>query len=88
MTKLHWQEGAYPGDNRRLLMCGTVAVGAIFLPGPRARYTRWRAWCTARMNAAEGTERNPDQARTEVEKRFTEFLHLAGLAPAEPRDDA
>lgn len=76
---LNWQDGAYPGDNRRLLMCGKVAIGAVYLPGARGRYTRWRVWCTALMNPAEGSERSEDAAKAEVEKRFNDFLQLAGL---------
>lgn len=76
---LRWDEGSYSGDNRRLLMCGHVAVGAIFVPAARARYVRWRVWCTARMNPVEGSARSIDGAKREVEERFTEFLTLAGL---------
>lgn len=79
---LRWQEGAYPGDNRRLLMCGSVAVGAVFLPGARGRFTRWRVWCTARMYPAEGAERSEEAAKSEAEKRFMEFVQLAGLVSA------
>lgn len=77
-----WSDGAYDGDNRRLAMCGRIAVGAVFVPGARGRYYRWRAWCTARMNPAEGVERSEGAAKAEVERRFSDFLLLADLEPA------
>lgn len=81
MSVIIWSEGSYDGDNRRLAMCGLVAVGAIFLPGPRGRYVRWRVWCTYLMNPAEGTARSVDSAKQEVEGRFERFLELAQLEP-------
>lgn len=81
MTAIVWHDGCYDGDNRQLAMCGKVAVGAVFLPGARGRYVRWRVWCTSRMHPVEGSARSLEGARVEVERRFDEFLFLAALAP-------
>lgn len=80
-VSIRWEEsGAYDGDNRRLMFVGHAAVGAIFLPtAPRARYVRWRVWVTAKMNPVEGAARREASAKAEVEKRFDDFLMLAGL---------
>ena len=86
--KIIWTDGAYPGDDRRLAMVGQVAIGAIFLGMGRARFIRWRCWCTARMNPVEGTERGETAAKLEVEKRFLEFLRLAGMIDNEEYETA
>jgi len=83
---IDWLPPVAEGDNRSLAMCGHVAVGAVFHPGPRGRYWRWRVWCTHKFNPVEGTARSEDAARTEVTERFMRFLELAGLSksPAAP----
>ncbi|WP_438278098.1 hypothetical protein [Nitrobacter sp.] len=85
-SPIKWQdEGAYVGDNRRLAMVGSLAIGAIFLSAGRgARYVRWRIWCSATMNPAEGVARSIDSAKREVEDRFGKFLMLTGLVRTAP----
>jgi hypothetical protein len=77
--EIKWDEGAYDGDNRRLAICGKVAIGAVFLLRGGSRYVRWRVWCCENMNPAEGTARNTEDAKREVERRFYKFLMLAGI---------
>lgn len=36
INPITWIEGVYDGDNRHLAMCGLIAVGAVFYPGPKA----------------------------------------------------
>lgn len=80
---LRWDDGVYAGDNRRLAMCGLIAVGAVFVPNGRGRFFRWRIWCSSRFYPCEGTERSESAAKQEVEKRFADFLELAHLTPRE-----
>lgn len=77
-----WDDGTYDGDNRRLARCGHAPIGAVFV-NPRGRYVRWRAWVTPRMYPVEGAERSEAAARREVERRFLDFLVLAGLLNVE-----
>ena len=79
-----WKEGDYPGDERNVAMVGKIAIGAIFLNrGRGARYTRWRVWHTANSNPVEGTAKSDEAAKKEVEKRFYQFLMLAGIISEE-----
>lgn len=79
---IDWRGPAFDGDNRIVAFCGHVAIGAVFMPaGRRARYWRWRAWCTHNIHPVEGTARGEDQAKAEVADRFHRFLELARLAP-------
>ena len=86
---LSWDDhGAYEGDSRRLGRCGQAVIGAIFLPSGRAKYVRWRMWCSVNMNPVDGTSKSVEGAKEEIERRFSQFVDLAGLerksrAPAE-----
>lgn len=79
---LTWDEaGAYEGDVRRLGRCHLAVIGAIFLPAGRARYVRWRMWCSTNMNPVEGSSPSVEAAKKEIEDRFDRFVDLAGLEP-------
>lgn len=85
---IEWRGPAFPGDNRIVAFCGHVAIGAIFAPGNRGRYWRWRAWCTHLIHPSEGCERSEASARKQVEDRFLQFLELAGLCAARPNSQS
>lgn len=67
--------------DRIIAMCGDADVGAVF-PGV-GRRVRWRAWVTKNMNPVEQTARDVDEAKREVEARFSGFLELAKLRSIE-----
>jgi len=81
VAPIKWQEPAFEGDTRMLGFCGNACIGAVFVPGHRARYWRWRVWVTANMNPVEGAAKSCDMAREAVEDRFQRFLDLADLEP-------
>lgn len=84
---IDWRGPTFDGDNRIVAFCGHVAIGAVFAPaGGRARYWRWRAWCTHNIHPVEGAARSEDQAKAEVADRFYHFLELARLAPTRVSD--
>ncbi len=63
-------------------MCGDAPIGAVFPRSAGARYIRWRAFITKNMNPVDGTAPTTYQAQEQVERRFAEFLDLAGLSIA------
>lgn len=81
---LHWRGPAFEGDDRHLLFCGALAVGALFegvIPraGDGRRNVRWRCWVTKNMNPVDGVAGSLDGAKRAVEARVREALALMSM---------
>jgi len=96
MTDIHalrirFEPSGHSGG-RETLLCGTVAVGAVFppTPPPTTRRTakpqapgrcRWRVWVTANGIPREGSARCLAAAREAALEQFRAFLDAARLVP-------
>lgn len=72
---MNWHDQEY----RIALMCGDVAVGAIYPPSGRVKVWRWRVWVTKTGHPVKGAEPSQAAATAHVERRFSAFLSAAGL---------
>lgn len=76
-----WRAPSYAGD-RRVAMCGTVEVGAIFPPLGSEKKWRWRLWGGAGSFAKEGTAPTELGAKVALDNAWAGFLNRAGLQEA------
>lgn len=74
---MNWLDQNY----RKVMMCGDVAVGAIYTPCRKAKVWRWRVWVTKSGHPAEGFERSEAAAVAHFERRFRSFVIAACLVP-------
>lgn len=83
---LQWHAPAFEGDDRHILTCGALHVGAAFAganyPSGRRRGVRWRVWVTKNMNPVDGVSASLEAAKEACEARVREALSLMLMVPA------
>lgn len=85
---IRFQQPEYPGG-RHVLMCGNVAVGAVFPPvGSPPNQWRWRVWTADTVHAPNGRAKSELAAKNAALSAFEAFLRNAQLAPISEVADA
>lgn len=71
----------YPGG-RHLLICGAVAVGAVFptVGNPPNKWA-WGVWVNGRTVSDNGLAKDEARAKAAAMSAFNDFLAAAGLMP-------
>jgi hypothetical protein len=72
-----WKDEKY----RKVMYVGDVGFGAIYPPQRSFGSWRWRMWINRSGRMQQGRDRDERSARAQVETRFWDFAHTAGLEP-------
>jgi len=68
----------YP-KGRQCLLCGEIAVGAVFPPAYDTGKWMWRIWLNGRNTPSEGEAKTEDAAKSAALRAFNTFLAAANL---------